>query len=65
MKQTAVRIAGALLAFILGVIAHSLWSEFTTPQSTPPPVNASQSTVSEPVATGMAVRIAILFLVVD
>ena len=57
MKQTAVRIAGALLAFILGVIAHSLWSEFTTPQSTPPPVNASQSTVSEPVATGMAVAI--------
>ena len=42
------RIGSAFLAFILGTIAHSQWSEFTSPKSSPPPVNVAQPTINEP-----------------
>jgi hypothetical protein len=44
------RIGSAFLAFILGTIAHSQWSEFTSSKSSPLPVNAGQSTIKEPTA---------------
>jgi hypothetical protein len=57
MKRTAARIASALLAFILGTIASSLWRQPSTPQSPPPAVNVSQPLVNKPATTGMAVAI--------
>jgi hypothetical protein len=44
------RVGSAFLAFILGTIAHSQWSEFTSPKSSRPRVNAGQSAINEPTA---------------
>jgi hypothetical protein len=51
MKRTAARIASALLAFILGTFASSLWRLYSTPKSTPPPVNPARVTINEPATT--------------
>jgi hypothetical protein len=48
MNRTAARIAIALLAFMFGIIASSLWHYNRTPQSLPPPVNPVQPAPIEP-----------------
>ena len=51
MKRTVARIATALLAFIFGLVASTLWHHYSIPQSSPPQVNPAQPSVNEPATT--------------
>lgn len=48
---TGARIATALLAFVMGTIASSLWHHDSSPQSSPLQVNTAPVPVNEPFAT--------------
>jgi hypothetical protein len=49
MKRTAARIASALLAFILGTIASSLWHYHSLPQRSPAHVQPAPVFINEPI----------------
>ena len=51
MKQIAVRVASALLAFIFGMTAILVWRQVRRVESSPPPVIVAKPALAQPTAT--------------